>query len=159
MLRRRGERREERGAIVVEFALIVPMLLLLVFGILEFGYMMSRDTAIDNAARDGARVASLDGTFTEVCTSIRNELTGSGIPAPATCNAANSTTTANIKIDCIKADNTACAATSSTYDTLAESGTTATVRVSYSYKWITPLVSSLFGSTASLEQLTQMRVE
>ncbi|MCW2848984.1 MAG: pilus assembly protein [Marmoricola sp.] len=157
--RARARSRDQRGAVVVEFALIVPLLLLLVFGILEFGYMMSRDTAIDNAARDGARVASLDGTFSDVCTAVKSELSGSGIPAPTTCNASASTTTANIKIDCIKADGSACAASSTTFDTLSVSGATATVRVSYSYKWITPLISSLFGSTASLDQYTQMRVE
>jgi Flp pilus assembly protein TadG len=145
--------------VVVEFALIVPMLLLLVFGIIEFGYMMSRDTAIDNAARDGARVASLDGSFADICTSVKQEITGSGMPAPSACNATTSTTTANIKIDCLKVDGTACAATASNYDTLAVSGGTATVKVSYSYKWITPLISSIFGSTANLDQYTQMRIE
>ena len=161
---RRRRDRDQGGAIVVEFALIVPLLLLLVFGILEFGFMMNRDTAIDNATRDGARVASLDGTFADICTSITGELAGSGIPVAATtpCNTTQ-TTNATIRIDCIKPDasKTPCAASTSqtAYDILAASGATATVKVTYTHRWITPLISSVLGSTIVLEQTTQMKVE
>jgi Flp pilus assembly protein TadG len=137
--------------VVVEFALIVPMLLLLVFGIIEFGFMLQRDTVVGNASRDGARVASLDGTYAEILSSITTELAGEGISttSPSTV----------IKIDCKKPDGTACNATSTTYNTLAEAGATATVKVTYTYSWITPLVGQIFGDDTTLEQYTQMRVE
>jgi Flp pilus assembly protein TadG len=142
--------RGQRGAVVVEFALIVPMLLLLLFGIIEFGYMLNRDIMIGNASRDGARVASLNGTGAEVRAAITTELNASKIYPAA----------GDIKIDCVLPDGTKCNATSdSTYTTLAESGSTAIVTVKHNYKWITPIVSSLFGGTTLLEQTTQMRVE
>lgn len=136
---------------MVEFALIVPMLLLLVFGIIEFGYMLNRDTVISNASRDGARVASLNGTYAQIMDTITSELTGVGIgiTAPDTV----------IRIDCKKPDDSPCNATQFTYDDLAESGSTATVKVTYTYRWITPMISSLFGTSTVLEQSTQMRVE
>jgi len=150
-------RRTERGAVVVEFALVVPLLLMLVFGIVDFGWMMNRDMLVDNASRDGVRVASLGGTFSEVCTSVKTELSESGVPVPASCN--TNVTPTKITIDCLKVDGTACAATSSTYDTLAESGATAIVTITYGHRWITPLTSSLFGSTRTIVETTRMVVE
>jgi Flp pilus assembly protein TadG len=155
--RRQRERASDKGAVVVEFALVVPLLLLLVFGIVDFGWMMNRDMLVDNASRDGVRVASLGGQFTEVCTTVKTELSQSGLAVPASCNT-NATPT-KITIDCIKIDGTACSATSSTYDTLAGSGTTAVVTITYAHTWITPLTSSLFGHTKTLVEKTQMVVE
>ncbi len=63
---RRSWRRDQDGAVAVEFALIVPMLLLVVFGVLDFGYMLNRSTVVSNASRDGARVASLGGTYADI---------------------------------------------------------------------------------------------
>ncbi len=53
--------RREDGAAAVEFALVLPVLVLLVFGIMEFG-MTFRDTlTIASATRTGARTASALG--------------------------------------------------------------------------------------------------
>ena len=35
---------DQRGAAAVEFALLVPFLCLLLFGVIDFGYMLNRDT-------------------------------------------------------------------------------------------------------------------
>lgn len=150
---RRNQRGNQRGVVAVEFALVVPMLLLIVFGVLEFSFMMNRDVVIDNAARDGARVASLNGNYAAILSSIQAELSDSGIPVSGTGAAV-------IKIDCKKANGAACYATPATYDGLAESGATAMVKVTYVHKWITPLISAVFSSgSTTLEQTTQMRVE
>ena len=49
----------ERGAAAVEFALIVPLLLLLVLGIAELGRAYQLQTVLSGAARDGVRVMAL----------------------------------------------------------------------------------------------------
>jgi len=49
----------DRGAAAVEFALVLPILLLLVLGILEFGRAYHVQTTLSNAARDGVRVMAL----------------------------------------------------------------------------------------------------
>lgn len=49
----------ERGQAIVELALTLPLLLLVVLGIFDFGLMFSRFGIVTNAAREGARVAVL----------------------------------------------------------------------------------------------------
>lgn len=56
---RRTASREERGAAAVEFALILPILVVLVFGIIAFGYMLSFRQALSQAAAEGGRAAAV----------------------------------------------------------------------------------------------------
>lgn len=51
----------DRGAVMVEFALILPLLLMLVIGIIQFGFALNAQVAIQAAAREGARVAAVGG--------------------------------------------------------------------------------------------------
>jgi Flp pilus assembly protein TadG len=51
-------RRSERGANVVEMAIVAPILLLLLAGILDLGRLMHDYIIISNASREGARIAS-----------------------------------------------------------------------------------------------------
>jgi Flp pilus assembly protein TadG len=51
--------RDERGASAVEFAFLVPVLLLLVLGIAEFGHAFQVQGTLSAAAREGARVMAL----------------------------------------------------------------------------------------------------
>ena len=59
MVRRIGRlvrnRRHEAGTSVVEMAIVLPLLLLLVFGIGEFGIAYTRWNSLTNAVREGAR--------------------------------------------------------------------------------------------------------
>lgn len=52
-------RGDVRGAAAVEFALIMPILLMLVFGIIGYGYMLSFRQAISQGAAEGARAAAV----------------------------------------------------------------------------------------------------
>ncbi|SDY67787.1 TadE-like protein [Modestobacter sp. DSM 44400] len=51
--------RDERGASAVEFALIVPLLVLLVLGIVEFGHGFQVQGTLSAAAREGVRAMAL----------------------------------------------------------------------------------------------------
>jgi Flp pilus assembly protein TadG len=53
--------RSERGAELIEMAIVTPLLLLLVMGIVDFGFMFQRFVVLTNAAVEGARVATLPG--------------------------------------------------------------------------------------------------
>lgn len=57
----RARRRDgERGAAAVEFGLLLPILLLIVLGIAEFGRAYNVQVSLSAAAREGARVLALD---------------------------------------------------------------------------------------------------
>jgi Flp pilus assembly protein TadG len=60
-LRVGARRRREKGAELVEFALVLPLLLLVMVGIFDFGFMFRNYGVIANAAREGARIGVLAG--------------------------------------------------------------------------------------------------
>ena len=51
--------RSESGQAIIEMALTLPLLLLVVFGIFDFGFMFQRYEVVTNAAREGARLGVL----------------------------------------------------------------------------------------------------
>ena len=51
--------RSDRGAVAVEFALLLPLLLLLVLGVVDFGRALNAQITLTQAAREGARLAAL----------------------------------------------------------------------------------------------------
>lgn len=53
--------RSEQGTAVVEFAVVLPLLLIIVFGIVEFSFMLHNRGMITNAAREGARAGIVIG--------------------------------------------------------------------------------------------------
>jgi Flp pilus assembly protein TadG len=54
-----GRTTNEDGAAAVEMALVLPILLLLVFGIIEFGFIFNRYISVTHAAREGVRQLAL----------------------------------------------------------------------------------------------------
>ena len=72
-------RTSERGAALVEFALALPLLLVVIAGIVDFGFLFQRYEVLTNAAREGARLGSLPGYVT--CPSGGGTATAPGIDA------------------------------------------------------------------------------
>jgi Flp pilus assembly protein TadG len=56
---RRRHGRDDRGAVAVEFALVVLPLVVIFFGIIGFGFQFSQQLALSHAAREAARYASV----------------------------------------------------------------------------------------------------
>ena len=76
--------RSESGASAVEFALLLPVLMMILFGIIEFGMALYRQAILTNASREGARLGIVPSvTNAEVNTKIDAYLTAAGI-APGT---------------------------------------------------------------------------
>ena len=58
-LRRRLKTRGRKGSVIVEFALIVPFLFIIVFGVIDFSRAYSQLNAMNAGLREGARFASV----------------------------------------------------------------------------------------------------
>jgi Flp pilus assembly protein TadG len=87
----RGARsRDDRGAAMVEFAIVLPLLLVLVMGIIEFGRAYNTQVAIQSAAREGARELALRRSSSQVSAAVTNAAPSVSIdsisqsPCPAT---------------------------------------------------------------------------
>jgi Flp pilus assembly protein TadG len=78
----------EGGAIAAEFALIVTILLIIVFGVINFGIIFSQQSTMNNAVREGARRAVVNDPYNGatasanprtcdgIIASVKNQLSG-----------------------------------------------------------------------------------
>lgn len=66
----------------MEFAIIAPVFVTLILGMIEFGRVMMVEEILTNAAREGCRIGVLPGTTTgDVTTTVNNYLTNSSVPS------------------------------------------------------------------------------
>jgi Flp pilus assembly protein TadG len=90
--------RGERGAAAVEFALVLPLVVMLVFGIINFGRGYNAKIELTGAVREGARELALGKTQAQAEAKVRDAaptLTPVSFSAVTTCPP-NSTGTARI---------------------------------------------------------------
>ncbi|MDH8677312.1 TadE/TadG family type IV pilus assembly protein [Fusibacter bizertensis] len=125
--------KNENGQSMVEFALIVPLLLLIIVGIIEFGFMFSGYLTLTNASREAVRTISL------------------GRSDSAAILRANDTIV-NLDKDqmLVKIDPS---------DAAREQGDSVTVTITYDYTFLTPFMEAIFGGDFQIEVSTTMRVE
>ncbi|MEE9964449.1 MAG: pilus assembly protein [Propionicimonas sp.] len=146
------KRDRERGAAAVEFALVLPVLVMILLGIIDFGMVTNAQAIMGNAARDGARAASLGGSADKACkAALKASTTLIGFSDTGTC----SSSVPSVTVTCQKPDGANC---SSAYDTSKEIGGTAVVSVNYVYKWVSPAIFGLPGST-TITKSAYMRIE
>jgi Flp pilus assembly protein TadG len=73
-------RSRSEGILVVELAIVLPLILLLTFGVIEYGWLFLKAQQVTNAARQGARVgATPDATNVDVEAAVSTVLTASGM--------------------------------------------------------------------------------
>ncbi|MCA4135134.1 TadE/TadG family type IV pilus assembly protein [Arthrobacter sp. M4] len=65
-------RDKERGAVAVEFAIVAPILVLLLMGIMEYGRAYNAQVSLTNAAREGVRVMAVNNNQTTAKTAAKN---------------------------------------------------------------------------------------
>jgi len=127
----RRSRRSSRGQGLVEFALILPVLILIFMGIVDFGRAIYAYNSVSNAAREGARVGIVD------------QGTGSGGAYKAAIEAANQATALGLsptdpnQVLVTFPDPGNC-------PTL-EVGCPISVRVQYQFSAITPIIGRIIG--------------
>jgi Flp pilus assembly protein TadG len=89
-LRRRFE--TDTGGQLVEFALVLPIMLMLIAGIAEFGFLFQTYEVTTNAAREGARLAVLPGNeandYAVVTARVNDYMASTGLPGAFTMGVA-----------------------------------------------------------------------
>ncbi|MGH4119669.1 TadE/TadG family type IV pilus assembly protein [Clostridium sp.] len=125
--------RNEKGQSLVEFSILLPFLLLLLMGLLEFGLMLNSYLAIHNSAREGARLGIVAGSDSEI-----NELITKMSPT--------------IDIENIIVNITPSVGS-------RKSGGTITVEVIYNYQVTIPIISNILSGVVVLKAQTSMRIE
>jgi Flp pilus assembly protein TadG len=80
--------KREEGAAAIEFALLLPLLMLILFGIIEFGLVLYNQEVITNASREGARYGIVIGsprpTTGQIQGVVNTYLTNAGLAGSAT---------------------------------------------------------------------------
>jgi Flp pilus assembly protein TadG len=116
--RRRSDARE-RGAAAVEMALVLPVLIFLLLGIMEFGRAFNVQVTLTNAARESVRVMSISKDTTSASSSA---IVAAGALAPP-----------------LNASNIAISVPGATAATPCPSGSTATVTITYTLSTLTKI--------------------
>jgi Flp pilus assembly protein TadG len=123
--------REEKGQSLVEFALLIPLLILILMAIIEFGFMFNAYITISNASREGARLGSLGGSDFAVQERVAD--------TTEHLNQSNMSVTVS--------------------PSSRSRGDMITVDVIYDYQLITPVISAILNPLIDLQVTTKMRVE
>jgi len=123
-------RNQERGQNLLEFALVLPMLLIVAFGVLDLGRIFFATITLTNAAREGVRYLTIHPD------DVANEYAEYWGAQSAAIDEANysgiSISAAQVTATCSNADS----------DNFCDSGTPATVSVTYDFDlvlgWVLP---------------------
>lgn len=126
-------RRAEKGQALVELALVLPVLIMLAFGIIEFGRVFNAYLVVNQSAREGARKGIVGATDTEIISAVKNT--------------ASTLNTAQLTIAITP---------SQTYRTR---GSSLSVSVKYPVPIYIPLLSAVIPNPLDVNGKTVMRVE
>ncbi|WML59145.1 TadE/TadG family type IV pilus assembly protein [Neobacillus sp. PS2-9] len=121
--------KSENGQSLVEFALVLPLIVLLLFGIIDFSRIFHVYLTMDHAGREAARAASIGNDVSEIKNTAVNDATSIGLTA----------------------DRVAISGT-------RNSGTNVTITITYPITFLTPVIGEIVGSL-TLKDTTTMRVE
>lgn len=143
---------DERGAVLVEFAMVIGLFFLLVFGMVDYGLGVNTLTQLNNAGREGARL----GTVNPDATAVKNKVLDSV--------ASLDTSELTITIECTEPGGALCTNPSVGAPpgdiANAETGDAIKVTLDYKYNMITPLPRFLNDDGKfDLQSVTEMRKE
>ena len=95
---RASRARADHGAAAVELALVLPLLMLLLFGVIDFGRMLNMQIALSQGAREGVRVLALGGSVSDATartTAAAHPVTGATVTT-VSCPAGSTTADAQV---------------------------------------------------------------
>lgn len=141
-------RKRSHGQSLVEFAVVLPVFLLILCGILDFGFALYSRMSVINAAREGARAASVAPDHTTI------DSTATARAVAAASSSGLTVTNPDVTVTCVAtASPGSCDFASQTG---AIAGDSLRVTVSYAYRSFFPF---LFGASFNLTSSVQMVIE
>jgi Flp pilus assembly protein TadG len=157
---RNPRRPKTRGQTLVEFALVLPIFLLVLFGIIDAGRLVYQNTTLSQAAREGARLASVEVYWLASLDPSCNNAGGPVCPADTAALIAHATAAANrmtapfgtvqnlyLSCDASIAPTGAWTKTAPlTCPNHVPNQSLISVRVTSTFQAITPIISSIFNS-------------
>lgn len=161
---------QERGQSLVEFALVLPIFLLILLGLIDAGRYVYMNSVLSQAAREGARVAAVEASWLGSAATGCNAANGPVCPANVTAlkadvaAAANrmvapfgSISSANVYISCDPQGSAPSGNwTGATCASNATSVDAVSVRVLLTFTPITPIVSQILGSITTSGSATMV---
>jgi len=150
--------RRSRGQSLVEFALVFPVFIFLLFTVIDGGRFVFATTALSNAAREGARLASVEAGWRGSSDPSCGAAGGPICPANDTSLLAHITdaanrqmspfgTVSNVYMSCIANGGTPPTGTwTGSSCGQPNSGGIVSVRVTYMWRAITPVVGNILGA-------------
>lgn len=94
-------KQKERGAVAVEMAMLLPLLLLILIGTIEFGRVLNVQISMTQAAREGARYAAIhykDSGLNVTAATLAAAPSLSGLPVGVSNNASSCTPGSNVTV-------------------------------------------------------------
>jgi len=94
-------KQKERGAVAVEMAMLLPLLLLILIGTIEFGRVLNVQISMTQAAREGARYAAIhykDPGLNVTAATLAAAPSLSGLPVGVTNNASSCAPDSNVTV-------------------------------------------------------------
>lgn len=123
----------QKGQSIVETALILPIIILILTGIIDFGLLFNNYLVITNVSREAARNAAVGATDCEILTLVTNMTTS--------------------------LDNTKLSTTIYPNESLRKKGDEVVVIIKYNNMLLTPVISSIVPNPLQLTAKTAMRME
>lgn len=146
--------KNNKGQAMVEFALVIPIFLLMIFGMVEFGRIYSYKLATANMARQVARQAAVVGLDN---TKIRDAAIASGTIFGLSSSNINAPTGSSTTAYSYTTNTTSIPLTFSV--SVISSAGNATVNVTYQVKIYTPIISNIIGTPKTVSSNAVMRLE
>ncbi len=143
-----GRRGRRRGQSMVEFALVIPIFMLILAGILDFGFALYSRMTVINAARDGARAAVMVPDFSTITTVAQQAADSSAAGAGMTPS--------SVSVTCLQTSVSLTSPATIACGPTVVPGDSVSVTVNYTYKTFFPL---FFGASFNLASTVQMVIE
>ena len=126
--------KKQKGQSLVETALVLPIILVLLTGIIDFGLLFNSYLQVSNASREGARIAAIGSTDEQIISAVNTAAAALDIERLTVAIAPSQ------------------AAGRSSGDSVA-------VSVQYDYNMITPIITAIIPGPIELKTSTTMRCE